>query len=119
MWSHYVRYIPCGKFRDIVKLLSKIRSPKATDFGVIYRKDTIMKHLSSEYYKKIYYCLSKKIDGIKKSDKTPLTNYISKENSDLVYKIGSILIMVYYDANKLVLFEYYFSARAVVNIMAS
>ena len=36
-------------------------------------------------------------------------------NGDLAYKIGSLLIMVYYDAKKLGLPEYYFPARAVVN----
>ena len=44
---------------------------------------------------------------------------MSKVNSDLAYKIGSLLIIVYYDANKLVLPEYYFSARSVVNMMVS
>ena len=33
--------------------------------------------------------------------------------------IGSLLIMLYYDANKLVLPEYSFLDRAVVNIMIS
>ena len=62
---------------------------------------------------------------MKKSDKTPLANYISKENSYLTYiciisyKIGSLLIMFYFDVNKLVLPEYYFPAKEVVNMMAS
>ena len=56
---------------------------------------------------------------IKQSDKTPQENYISKANSDLAYKIGSLFIMVYYDANKLSLPAYSFPVRAVVNMMAS
>ena len=62
---------------------------------------------------------------MKKSDNTPLANYISKENSDLTYiciisyKIVSLLIMFYIGVNKLVLPEYSFPAKAVVNMMAS
>ena len=56
---------------------------------------------------------------IKQSDKIKLTNYISKANSDLSYKIGSLLIIVYYYSRKLVLPEYSFLARAVVNMVAS
>ena len=79
-----------------------------------------MKHLSYEYHKKMYYSLSQKnIEGIKQPDKTPLANYISKANSNLADKIGLLLIMVYYDANKLVVPAYSFTARAVVNMMAS
>ena len=66
----------------------------------------------------MYYSLSKKY-GVKQSDKAPLSNYISRKNIDLAYKIGSLLIMVYYNANKLILPEYSFPARAVVNKMAS
>ena len=47
-----------------------------------------------------------------------LTNYMSKTTGDLAYKIGSLVIMVYYDAKKLVLPEYSFAIRAVVNMMA-
>ena len=82
-----------------------------------------MKYQSSEYHKKCIITYHKNIEGIKQSDKTPLENYISKAclvaNSDVAYTIGSLLIMVYYDANKLVLPEYYFPAREVVNMMAS
>ena len=69
--------------------------------------------------------IKKKIEGIKQSDNTPLSNYISIDthdlnaNSDVAYKIGSLLIIVYYDENKLFLPEYSFTARAVVNNMAS
>ena len=56
---------------------------------------------------------------IKQSDKIQQTNYISNENSDLAYNIGSLLIMVYYYSRKLVLPEYSFPARAVVNMMAT
>ena len=55
-----------------------------------------MKHLSYEYHKKCIIAYEKNIEGIKQLDKTPQANYIS--NSDLAYKIGSSLIMVYYDA---------------------
>ena len=54
-----------------------------------------MKHLSSEYNKKCIIAYQKKIEGIQKSDKKPLGNYISQANSDIAYKIGSFLIMVY------------------------
>ena len=59
--------------------------------------------------------ITKKIEGIKQSDKTPLSNYISRANSNLTYKIGSSFIIMYYDENKLVLPAYSFPARAVVN----
>ena len=75
-----------------------------------------MKNISSEYHNKCIIAYQKKIEGIKQSDKTPLENYISKANSDLTYKIGSLLIMVYYDANNLVLTEYSFPAREVVDM---
>ena len=78
-----------------------------------------MKHIRSEYHNKFIISYQKKIERITQLDKTPQTNYISKANSDLVYNIGSLLIMVYYEANKLVLPEYSFPARAVVNMMAS
>ena len=52
---------------------------------IIYRKETIMKHLSSEYHKKCNNAYQKKIEGIRQSDKIPLANYISKANSDLAY----------------------------------
>ena len=113
-WRHYIRFITCGEFPDIVTLLSTIRSPIATDCGVIYRKETIMKHLSSEYHNKCIISYQKKIEGTRQSDKTPLSNYISKDNSDLAYKIGSLLIIRYYDEKKLVLPEYSFPARAVM-----
>ena len=67
-----------------------------------------MKNLSSDYHNKYINAYQKKIEGIKQSDKTPLANYISNANSDLAYKIGSLLIVVYYDVNKLVLPEYSF-----------
>ena len=35
-----------------------------------------MKHLSSEYHKKSIIAYQKKIEGIKKSDKTQLADYI-------------------------------------------
>ena len=50
---------------------------------------------------------------------TLLANYISNENSDLAYTILSLLVMVYYNANNLVLPEYSFTDRAVVNMMES
>ena len=78
-----------------------------------------MKHLSSKYHNKCIISCQKKIEGIKQSDKTPLSNNISKVNSDLAYNIGSLLIIVYYNAKKLVLPECSFSARKVVNNMAS
>ena len=78
-----------------------------------------MKHLSSKYHKKCMISYQKNSEGIKQSYKTSLANYISKANSYLAYKIGSLLIMVYYDANKLVLPAYSFPARAVVNMVAS
>ena len=78
-----------------------------------------MKHLSSEYHKKFIITYQQNSQGVKQSDKTPLANYIPKANSDLAYKIGSLLIMVYYDANKLVVHAYSFPARALVNMMAS
>ena len=56
-----------------------------------------MKYLSSKYHNKCINSYQKKIEGIKQSDKKPLSNYISKGNSDLTYKIGSLLIIVYYD----------------------
>ena len=77
-----------------------------------------MKHPISEYHNKCSIAYQKKIEGIKQSVNTPLANYISKENSDIYDTIGSLLIMVYYDAKKLVLHEYSFPARAVVNMMA-
>ena len=40
-------------------------------------------------------------------------------NGDLAYKIGSLLIMVYYNAKKLGLPKYSFPGRAVVNMTAS
>ena len=46
LWRHYV--IQCEEFTDIVTLLSTTRSPITTDCGVIYRKEAIMKQLSSE-----------------------------------------------------------------------
>ena len=85
LWRHYVRCIPCVEFPDIVTLLSTIRPPITTYCCVICRKETIMKHLSSEYHKQCYNAYKKKIEWIIKSDKTPLANYISKENSDLAY----------------------------------
>ena len=78
-----------------------------------------MKHLSSKYHNKCIISYQQKIEGIKQSDKTPLSNYISKANIDLAYNIGSLLIIVYYDEKKLVLPEYSFPARTVVNNMAS
>ena len=78
-----------------------------------------MKHLSSEYHNKFIIAYQKNSEGVKQSDNTPLANYISKANSDLSYKIGSLFIMVYYDANNLVVPAYSFPARAVVNMMAS
>ena len=57
-----------------------------------------MKHLRSEYHKIYIVAYQKKIEVIKQSDKTPLANYISKANSDLADKIGSLLIMVYYES---------------------
>ena len=57
-----------------------------------------MKHLSSEYPKICIIAYQKKIEVIKQSDKTPLVNYISKANSDLADKIGSLLNMVYYQS---------------------
>ena len=78
-----------------------------------------MKHLSSEYHKKCIIAYQKEIEGVKQSDKTSQANYILKEYSELPYKIGSLLIIVYYDAKKLVLLEYSFPARAVVNMMES
>ena len=78
-----------------------------------------MKHLISEYHKKRGIAYQKKIEMIKQSDNTLLANYISKANSDLDDNIGSLLIMVYYDAKKLVLPEYSFPTRAVINMMAS
>ena len=62
-----------------------------------------MKYLSSEYHNKCIIAYQKKIERIKQSDKIQLTNYISKANIDLAYKIGSLLIMVYYYSRKLVL----------------
>ena len=56
-----------------------------------------MKHLSSEYHEICIIAYQKNIEVIKQSDKTPLTNYISKANSDLDDKIISLLIMVYYE----------------------
>ena len=56
---------------------------------------------------------------MKQSYNIQLTNFISKANSYLAYKIGSLLIMVYYYSRKLVLPEYSFPARAVVNMMES
>ena len=76
-----------------------------------------MKHLISEYHNKCIIAYQKKIEGIKRSNKTPLSNYILKANSDLAYKIGSLFIIVYYDENNLLLPEYSFPARAVVNNM--
>ena len=78
-----------------------------------------MKHPSSEYHNKCIIAYQKKIEEIKQSDKTPLSNYISKANSDISYNIGLLLIIMYYDEHKLVLPEYSFPARAVVNNMAS
>ena len=78
-----------------------------------------MKHLSSEYYKKCSIAYQTNIEGITQSDKTPQANYISKANSDLAYRIVYRIVMVYYYANKLILPEYSFPARAVVNMMAS
>ena len=49
-----------------------------------------MKHLSSEYHKKCIIAYQINIEGIQQSDNTPLANYISKKNSDLAYKIGSL-----------------------------
>ena len=57
-----------------------------------------MKHLRSEYHKICIIYYQKKIEVIKQSDKTPLANYISKVNIDLADKIGSLLIMVYYES---------------------
>ena len=74
---------------DIVTLQNTIRSSITTYCGVIYRKDTFMKHLSSEYHNKFIIAYLQNIEGIKQSDKTPLANYsyiyISKANT-----IGSI-----------------------------
>ena len=42
-----------------------------------------MKHLNSEYHQICIIDYQKKIEVIKQSDKTPLSNYISKANSDL------------------------------------
>ena len=66
----------------------------------------------------MYYCLSTKYRRDKTIDMTPLANYISKANSDLADKIGSLFIMVYYYENKLVSPVYSFPARVVVNMMA-
>ena len=103
----------------MVTLLSTRRSPITTYCGVIYRKDTIMKHISSAYHNKCIMYFQQNIEGIKQSDETPQANYISKANSHLADKIGSLLITMYYDANKLILPEYYFPARSVVNMMES
>ena len=54
-----------------------------------------MNHLSSEYHNKFIIAYEKNIEGIKKLNKTPQANYISKANSNLAYNIGSLLIMVY------------------------
>ena len=78
-----------------------------------------MKYLSSKYHKKCIIAYQKKIEGIKTTDKTQLTHSISKANSNVAYKIGSSLIIVYYDSSKLGLPEYSFPARAIVNMMAS
>ena len=56
-----------------------------------------MKHISSEYHKKCIIAYQKNIEGIKQLYKTPQANYISKANSALYYKIGSLLIIVYYE----------------------
>ena len=70
-------------YTDIVTL-GKLKHKKITTIttgcGVIYRKETFMKHLSSEYHNKIIIAYLKKIEGIKQSDTTPLANYISKAN---------------------------------------
>ena len=95
------------------------RTSITTYCGVIYRKENIMKHLSSEYHKQFIIAYQKNIEGIKKSDKTTQANYISKANNYLANKIGSLFIMMYYDTNKLILPAYFFPARAVVNMMAS
>ena len=57
-------------------LLSTIISPITTDCDVIYRKETITKHIISEYHNKCIIDYQKKIEGIKQSDKTLLSNYI-------------------------------------------
>ena len=57
-----------------------------------------MNHLSTEYHNKFIIAYEKNIEGIKQLNKTPQANYISKANSDIAYKIGSLLNMVYYDA---------------------
>ena len=101
----------------MITLLSTRRSLITTDCDIIYIKDGIMKYLSSEYHNKYIIAHQKKIERIKQSDKIQLINYILKANSDLSYKIGSLLIMVYYYSRKLVLSEYSFLARAVVNMM--
>ena len=111
-------HIPYGEFPDIVTLLTTRRSPITTECYIIYIKETIMKYLSSEYHNKCIIAYQKNIERIKQSDKTQLTNYISKSNSDLAYKIVSLLIMVYYYSRKLVLPTNSFPAR-VVNMMAS
>ena len=59
--------MPCGEFSDIFTLLSTIRSPITTNGSVIYRKETIMKHLSSEYHNKCIIAYQKKIEGIQQS----------------------------------------------------
>ena len=60
LYIYIYRYIPCGEFPDIVTLLSIQRSPITTDRGVLHRKETIMKNISSEYHKQMYYFLSNK-----------------------------------------------------------
>ena len=75
-WRQYIRCIPCGVFLDIIILPSTRRSPITTDCGIIYRKQTIINHLSSEYHNKCIIAYQKEIEWIKQSYKTSQANYI-------------------------------------------
>ena len=60
LWRQYVENMHIIQFPDIVTLISTRRSPITTDCGVIYRKYTIMKYLSSEYHNKFTIAYQKK-----------------------------------------------------------
>ena len=65
-------------YRYIVTLLITRLLSISTYCGVTYRKETIIKHISSAYHKQFIISYQQKIEGIKQSGKTQQSNYISK-----------------------------------------
>ena len=119
---HYVSCTACCKFQDLVKRLSvKCQVPPiAMECGVIFRKETVRKHLQQPYHsqslKAHRMTTLSPVDAVKMSD---MGRSISKVNEKLAEKVGSLFVHAYGDAKKLTLSAFSFPARVVISTMAS